>query len=114
MPPESITRLRHMRDAAARAIEFSQGRTRADLDVDDILALALARLIEIIGEAAGGVEDPVRSASPGIPWRQIIGARNRLIHGYFDVDLDVLWAIVSTDLPALIPELDALLEHSSR
>jgi uncharacterized protein with HEPN domain len=98
-----------MLDAAALAVEFCTGRTRADLDPDAMLTLALTRLVEIIGEAAKHVSGRTRALAPGIPWREIAGARDRLAHGYFEVDLDILWNIATVDLPALRPELERLL-----
>ena len=74
-----------------------------------MLSLAIVRLLEIAGEAATHVSEPVQDALPGIPWQQITGARNRLIHGYFDVDLDIVWAIVQDDLPPLIAQLERVL-----
>lgn len=102
-------RLQHMLDAAEKAVHYAQGKTREDLDKDELLTLAIVRLLEIIGEAAKGVDQSLRDANPAIPWRQIAGTRDRLIHGYFDVDLDVVWAIVTVDLPTLIPELERIL-----
>ena len=99
-------RLRHMLDAARKAVDFLKGRTRQDLDSDEMVCLAVIRLLEVIGEAAKGISHATRDASPSIPWRQIAGTRDRLIHGYFDVDLDVVWAIVTTDLPGLIAQLE--------
>ena len=102
-------RLRHMLEAAQKAVAFAENRTRQNLDTDEQFALALTRLLEIVGEAAGSVSDTVRETNPAIPWRSIISTRNRLIHGYFDVDLDVLWQIVTHDLPVLIHELQSLM-----
>jgi len=102
-------RLRHMMEAARKAVAFAQHRTREDLDADEQFSLALTRLLEIVGEAAASVSDAVRETNPAIPWRSIISTRNRLIHGYFDVDLDVLWEIVTHDLPTLIRELQHLM-----
>ncbi len=99
----------HMLDAARKAVAFTQGRARADLDADEVLALALVRLLEILGEAAKGVSADCRRKHPRIPWKHIAGTRDRLIHGYFDVDLDVVWAIISSDLPPLIAELEELI-----
>ena len=65
-------------------------------------SLALVRLIEIIGEAASKVAAETQSRHPAIPWRKIIGTRHNFIHGYDNVNLDVLWQIVSTDFPSLI------------
>lgn len=101
-------RLRHMLDAAREAISFSQGRTRSDLNSDRMLALALVKSIEIIGEAAARVTRTCQAAQPEIPWPNIIGMRNRLIHGYFDIDLDRVWDTVTDDLPPLIAALERI------
>ncbi len=106
--PKDVVRLRHILDAAQKAVTYSQGRTRSDLEEDEVLALALVRLMEIIGEAAKAVSPETRSQIPAIPWREIAGTRDRLIHGYADVDLDIIWAILSKDLPLLITELKKL------
>ena len=98
-------RIRHMLEAAEKAVEFVTGKQRRDLDEDEQLALVPARLIEILGEAARGVPDNVRQQRSDIPWKDITGARDRLIHGYFEVDLDIVWQIVTTDIPPLIGQL---------
>lgn len=103
-----LIRMRHMLDAAVKAISFVAGKNRVDLETDEKLALALVRLVEIIGEAASKVTPDVQTLHSGIAWRDIIGTRNRLIHGYDDVNLDILWQIVSSDLPPLIQ----LLRHA--
>ena len=103
---EDIIRLRHMLDATHKAVDFTKKCTRADLDKDEKLALSVVRLLEILGEAAKNVSDQCREEYPQIPWRQIAGTRNRLIHGYFDVDLDIVWKIVSVDLLVLVPHLE--------
>ncbi len=106
---EDIVRLRHMLDAARKATELTKKCNRSDLDKDETLALAVVRLLEILGEAAKNVSKEYRHEYPAIPWRQIAGARDRLIHGYFDVDLDIVWKIISVDLPALIGHLEKVL-----
>ena len=96
MPHEKDSiRLRHMLDAARKAIEFSQGRSREDLDRDEMYALAVVRLVEVIGEAARAVSSATKESNPGIPWREIVGTRDRLAHGYYDVDQDIVWTIVT-------------------
>jgi len=97
-----------MLDAANKAATFMQGRNRKDLDEDEILALALVRLLEIVGEAAKGISEDFRRKHPQVPWRLIAGTRDRLIHGYMDVNPDIVWNIVTEDLPPLIAELQRL------
>ncbi len=109
MTPNEIDRLLHMRDAARAAVGFVAGRTRTDLDADLMLQFALVRAIEVIGEAASRLPPEYRASHPRIPWSIIIGMRNRLIHGYFDVDLDILWETVTRDVPSLIAELQSLI-----
>jgi len=106
-PPDDDMRLRHMLRHAREAVEMSRGCTRADLDTDRKLNLALVRLLEIIGEAASRVSEERRAAMTGIEWRGIRGLRNRIVHNYNNVDLDIVWAIVSDDLPPLIESLEA-------
>jgi len=110
MPDREQTRLRHMLDAARKARAFMEGRTRDDLDSDEMLMLAIVRLLEILGEAAKAVPDEIKQQRSDIPWRQISGTRDRLIHGYYSVDLDIVWMIVDQDLPPLIQALEALLQ----
>ncbi len=102
-------RLRHMLDYSREAVALLQDKFRPDLDRDRVLQLALVRLIEIVGEAAGRVSDEVQSKHPSIPWPQIISMRNRLIHGYDFVDIDILWQTITEDLPVLVSELEKIL-----
>ena len=106
MPPEDLIRLRHMLDSAREAVGLIKDKSRQDLDADRILSLALVRLLEIVGEAASRVTISTRKIYAEMPWAQIVSLRNRLIHGYDAVDLDILWKILVEDLPALIAQLD--------
>lgn len=99
-------RLRHMLDAAREAVSFARGRTRGDLDTDRQLVLSLVKDIEIVGEAATRVSEPARRRLPEMPWERIVGMRNRLVHAYFDVNLDIVWKTVREDLPELIALLE--------
>ncbi|WP_414625153.1 DUF86 domain-containing protein [Calothrix sp. CCY 0018] len=103
---DDLTRLKHIRDAAKEALSFTKNRTREDLDSDRMLSLALVRLIEIIGEAGNRVSEPCQAKYLRIPWRQIVGMRNRIIHAYFDVDLDIIWQVVTQDLGSLLIEVE--------
>lgn len=104
-------RLRHMLDHAREAINMIHGKTRADIDADRQLNLALVRLLEIIGEAAVHTSEEERTLFPDIPWPEIVSLRNRLIHGYDSVDFDILWNIITLDLPPLIVKLERIITH---
>jgi len=86
-----------------------RGAVRADLDTDRKLNLSLVRLLEILGEAANRVSAEDQRRYPQIPWAQLISLRNRLIHGYDQVDFDILWQILTQDLPPLLDEFDRIL-----
>ena len=106
-----------MSDAAREAAAFVGERALLDLHSDRQLTLALVKEIEIIGEAAARLSDETRAAIPGIPWADVVGMRNRLVHVYFDIDLERLWDTVQQDLPLLEKELDRVLsglDSSSR
>jgi uncharacterized protein with HEPN domain len=109
---DEITYLKHMRDHAAEAVLFTRDRTRADLESDRMLMLATCRLLEMMGESAWQLPASFREGAPGIPWKQLIGLRHRLVHAYDQVDLDILWNIATTDLPPLIVVLDRLISPS--
>ncbi|MGA2094018.1 MAG: DUF86 domain-containing protein [Sedimentisphaerales bacterium] len=103
-------RIRHILDASREAVEFAKGRSRAELDNDRKLNLSLVRLLEVIGEAARGLSDEFRMQFPEFPWKKMVGMRDRLIHGYYDVDLDIVWETVTEDLPGLINKLENALQ----
>ncbi len=90
---------------------MAAARTRADLDSDRQLNLALVRLLEIVGEAAARVSAEAQGRCPQIAWAEISGLRNRLIHGYDDVDFDILWQILKKDLPILTGHLKETLKE---
>ena len=111
MQHDNSIRLRHMLDHAREAVRMTKGRNRADLDENRMLELALVRLIEIIGEASTRIDQDIKDSLDNIPWRQVSGMRNRLIHGYDAVDLDVLWDVIQLDLPKLIVHLSQALSE---
>jgi uncharacterized protein with HEPN domain len=97
-----------MLEAAREACDMAAGETRSSLDSDRKLSLALVRLIEIVGEAAANISKDRQSQLPDFPWKSVIGMRNRMIHAYFDIDLDVVWQTVVEDLPVLIDRLERI------
>ena len=97
-----------MIEAADNVQKFISGRQRADLYSDQMLVFAIVRALEIIGEAASKISEETRSAHGAIPWKAIIGMRNRLVHAYFDIDVRIVWVAVTEELPALLSQLKAL------
>lgn len=109
MSNEDMIRFRHMLDAAVEVIKLSEGKSRADIENERLLNLSLVRLIEVVGEAANRISTECRREYSAIPWGQIIGMRNRLIHGYDSIDFEILYKTVTEDLPFLITELKKIL-----
>jgi len=105
-----IIRLRHMLDHAGKASQIVGCCSHDELLKDQIKCWALVRLLEIVGEAAARVSDEFQSKYPNIPWSRIVGLRNRLIHGYDAVDMDILWKVLTEDMPKLIEALEAIPE----
>lgn len=113
MRKDDQIRLRHMLDAAREALAFVSGRSRTDLDGDRMLVLALIKDIEILGEAANQTSAETKSQLPEIPWADVVGMRNRLVHVYFDINLETLWQTVQRDLPPVITALERILARIS-
>jgi uncharacterized protein with HEPN domain len=97
-----------MLDSARDVVDFSRGRSRVDLDSDRKLVLALVKAVEIIGEAAYQVTPVTRQRLPEIPCDDLVGMRHRLVHAYFDVNLDILWRTATDDVPALLRVLERI------
>jgi uncharacterized protein with HEPN domain len=100
-----------MLEAAKEAIDFARNKSRSDLEDDRMLALSIVKSVEIIGEAASKISNETRGKYPEIPWSAIVGMRNRLIHVYFEIDLDRVWDTISDDLPSLIANLEKVLSR---
>jgi len=109
MRDKDRVRLRHMLDAARDAAAFVHGTARGNLDADRKLVLAVVKSVEIIGEAASQVSSEGQAEHPELPWRDMIAMRHRLIHGYYDINLDIVWNTVQEDVPPLIRALEAAL-----
>ena len=106
-------RLRHMLDAAREAVSFARGRVREDLESDRQLVLSLIKDIEIVGEAATHVSESGQAQAPEIPWPDIVAMRNRLVHGYYSINLNIVWQTVQEDLPTLIAQLERIVPPES-
>lgn len=105
---DDVIRLGHIYEAAQKAINFVDDKKRQDLDNDDMLQFALIHAIQVIGEAAARMSKEFQVKYPQIPWRVMSGMRNRIVHEYFDVDLDIVWQTATENLPTLMPELENL------
>ena len=102
-----------MRDHGREALDLIRSVDQATFDGDRLLQLGVVRLLEIVGEAAARTPDSVKRRHPAIPWRDISDLRNRLIHGYDTIDLNIVWSILRQDMPVLIAQLDAILGTAS-
>jgi uncharacterized protein with HEPN domain len=94
--------------AARKALQFLEGMTWQEFTQSELHQNAVIRPLEIIGEAARQVSPETRHAHPEIPWEEMIGMRNRLIHKYFRVNLTTVWETVQSDLPSLIAQIEPL------
>lgn len=108
MPKDDRVYLGHMKDAAAKAVEKVTGLSREAFDAYENLRLALAHLIQIVGEAARRVSETTRNLHPDVPWAEIVGMRHKVVHDYFGVDWDLIWDVASHDLPPLLAVLGLL------
>ncbi len=93
---------------AAEKIAVRAAKRRAAFDADEDTQIVLVHLIQMIGEAAAGLSDGFIAQHPEVPWRQIIATRNRVVHGYFEVDLDILWDVAVIDVPLLAGQVLAI------
>ena len=105
----SLTRIQHMLDYAQEAVAMARGYSRADLDTNRMLELALTRLVQIVGEAAWFVSDNFRAQHPQVPWSVIVGTRQKLTHGYDSTRTDEVWSIIQNDLLPLTAQLQAII-----
>jgi uncharacterized protein with HEPN domain len=110
MPSEDMVRLRHMLDAAREAMRLAEDKSEEDLATGSVLSLALVRLVEIVGEAASHVSQDGRARLPEVPWADIVGMRNRLVHAYFDVNMAIVRLTVIKFLPDLACSIEKILE----
>ncbi|MCY4408746.1 MAG: DUF86 domain-containing protein [Rhodospirillaceae bacterium] len=97
--------------AAREAQEIAREATMSDFRQNRTLQLAILKAVEIVGEAASRISAETRELNPDIPWADIVGMRNRLVHGYFDVNLTRVWETVERDIPRLIGQLEGLVSE---
>ena len=100
-----------MVEAARQALEYSESRNALSVDAEPPIKALLIRNLEILGEAASRITPELRADHPQIPWRDMIEMRNRLIHAYYDIDMDIVWTTVRRALPGLLAQLEALISE---
>lgn len=100
-------------EAARKAITFVEGMNLAGFVDDEKTGFAAVRALEIVGEATRRIPDSFRERHPEIPWREMAGTRDKLIHDYFGVNLEVVWKTIHEDLPPLIKSVQKLLDAES-
>ena len=108
MPKDEMIYVGHMLDMSLKAVEALKGKTRPEYDQDELLRLALTHLVQTIGEAASHVSETIHTKYTNIPWKKIIAMRHKVVHDYMYVDYDIVWDVVSIELPALILELQKI------
>ncbi|MBI4026057.1 MAG: DUF86 domain-containing protein [Verrucomicrobia bacterium] len=100
--------LQDIREAIGKIERFTQGLDQEKFKVDEKTVDAVVRNLEIIGEAARHLAGDFATKHPQIQWRKIVGLRNRIVHDYFGLDLEIIWEIVCSDLPGLKAELEKI------
>jgi uncharacterized protein with HEPN domain len=108
MSPRDLVYVGHMREMARKALDKVQGVSRETFDADENLRLALIHLVQVIGEAASRVSREYCTNHPDVRWADIVGMRHKVVHDYLGVDEDIVWQVVTRDLPPLIAALDEL------
>ena len=103
-----------MIDFAEKAVAYTKGKTRTEFVADALTYDATLRNLQLIGEAATHIPNAVREAHPEIPWRAIIGARNRLAHAYLSMNDHLIWSMIQDGIPKLLPTLQQLLDVASK
>ena len=110
---EPLVTLRQIEDFARQAARLGAEGSRAQLSSDWKYQLAAERAVELMGEAVNRLPAKLRERHVGIPWREIIGMRNRLIHGYDGVDYDIIWDVLDTHAPQLVGRLPEIIAAES-
>ena len=109
-----IDRLHHMLDSAKKAVEYSQNKSLEEIKSNELLSLALIRLLEVFGEAAKCTSKDLQQRHPGIPWVEIIGTRAWVAHGYMDIDMHIVYNVLAHDLPPLVEKLQRVIEAEEK
>ncbi len=108
---KDLVRLKHMLESAEAVLSFAKNKKRTDLDKDRLFLFGVLRALEVLGEAAGQVSKKTQAQFPDVPWKQLIGMRNRLIHAYFDIDHDRIWKTIKDYIPPFALQLKEIISE---
>jgi uncharacterized protein with HEPN domain len=111
MIKDDIVYLNHIMDAISRIEEYVHGLTYDNFIEKYLIQDGVIRQIQVIGEATKKISDNTRGKYPDIPWKDIAGMRDKLIHDYFGIDLDAVWDTVEKDIPVLKDEIQAVIKE---
>ncbi len=114
MRKDDTVYLRHILDSIQQIEEYLRDVSKEQFMERRLLQDGVVRQLEIIGEASRNLSEETREKHPEVPWQQIIGMRNRIIHEYFDVDLEIVWEVVEKDLPDLKAQIQTILQEQKR
>lgn len=106
-----LVRIQHMFDGCDEILAFTKNRDRRDLDKDRLYALAMLKSIEMIGEACSKLSQQFQDSHPEVQWKFIIATRHRLIHGYYDINWDIIWKTIESEIPKLRTQLRNILKN---
>lgn len=113
MPTDDRLTLAQMLDTVRRIRSFVRGVERQSFESDEIRQLAVLHLIQVLGEAASRVSAALRAAHPELPWTEMVGMRNRIVHGYDHVDPDIVWRVATADVEPVLAALERLVERQA-
>jgi uncharacterized protein with HEPN domain len=104
--------LEQMLDTVRRIRAIARGRSREAFDADEVTQLGLLHLIQMLGEAASRLSAAFRAQHPEFPWGEMVGVRNRIVHGYDHVDPDIVWRVATEDVEPVVAALERVLVGS--
>lgn len=105
MEKKDLNRLEHILDAAKAIQEHIEGKKQSDLDKNRLLLGGIIRELLVIGEAANAIS-PQTKSQISLPWKEVIGMRNQLVHAYFEINHKIIWMTITEDIPRLISQLE--------
>jgi len=105
---DTLERLSHIRDAIIKISKYTQ-RGRSRFDTEEEIQNSVIYYLQIVGEAASAIPQDFRNSHTEIPWRPMISMRNRLIHNYAGIDLDVVWETATVSIPEIEPKISAII-----